>query len=131
MYWGSHIYTYTLVNYNRFTIVVLILPQYIYDACHHFYSSQGTFLLGFYHLMDSTTVNKKNKKGKRHLVQIPKNSIGFCRCCGVWCLPEVFGVSEWLLFNANSAICSAISWREQVNFQWNDDEVCFVLDQHA
>ena len=25
---------------------------------------------------------------------------------------------------------SAISWREQVNFQWNDDEVCFVLDQH-
>jgi hypothetical protein len=26
---------------------------------------------------------------------------------------------------------SAISWREQVNFQWNDDEVLFVLDQHA
>ena len=25
---------------------------------------------------------------------------------------------------------SAISWREQVNFQW-DDEVRFVLDQHA
>jgi hypothetical protein len=25
-----------------------------------------------------------------------------------------------------------ISWREQVNFQWDDDdEVCFVLDQHA
>jgi hypothetical protein len=21
--------------------------------------------------------------------------------------------------------------REQVNFQWDDDEVCFVLDQHA
>jgi hypothetical protein len=20
---------------------------------------------------------------------------------------------------------------EQVNFQWDDDEVCFVLDQHA
>jgi len=39
-------------------------------------------------------------------------------------------VSEWLLFNVNSVI-SAISWREQVNFQWNDDEVCFVLDQHA
>ena len=35
-------------------------------------------------------------------------------------------VSEWLLFNANSAI----SWREQVYFQW-DDEVRFVLDQHA
>jgi hypothetical protein len=24
-----------------------------------------------------------------------------------------------------------ISWREQINFQWNDDEVRFVLDQHA
>jgi hypothetical protein len=22
-------------------------------------------------------------------------------------------------------------WQEQINFQWNDDEVCFVLDQHA
>jgi hypothetical protein len=40
-------------------------------------------------------------------------------------------VSEWVLFNANSAIFSAISWREQVNFQWDDDEVRFVLDQHA
>ena len=37
-------------------------------------------------------------------------------------------VSEWLLFNANSA---AISWREQVNFQWDADEVRFALDQHA
>jgi hypothetical protein len=26
---------------------------------------------------------------------------------------------------------SAISWQEQVNFQWGDDEVFFVLDQHA
>ena len=26
---------------------------------------------------------------------------------------------------------SAISWKEQVYFQWDDDEVCFVLDQHA
>ena len=26
---------------------------------------------------------------------------------------------------------SAISWREQVNFQWDDDEVRFTLDQHA
>ena len=32
------------------------------------------------------------------------------------------------LFNANF---SAISWREQVYVQWNDDEVCFVLGQHA
>ena len=39
-------------------------------------------------------------------------------------------VSEWLLFNANSAIFLIISWREQVNFQWDNDEIRFVLDQH-
>ena len=33
--------------------------------------------------------------------------------------------------NTNSAIFEAISWKEQVNFQWDDDEVHFVLDQHA
>ena len=32
-------------------------------------------------------------------------------------------VSEWLLFNANSAIFSYC--------HWNDDEVLFILDQHA
>jgi hypothetical protein len=26
---------------------------------------------------------------------------------------------------------SAISWREQVNFQWDNDEVRFVLDQYG
>jgi len=31
------------------------------------------------------------------------------------------------MFNAKSAI----SWREQVNCQWDDDDVHFVLDQHA
>ena len=36
---------------------------------------------------------------------------------------------EWLLFNANSAIFQL--YQEQVNFQLNDDEVRFVLDQHA
>jgi hypothetical protein len=35
-------------------------------------------------------------------------------------------MSEWLLFHF-----LAVSWREQVNFQWLDDEVCFVLNQHA
>jgi hypothetical protein len=25
----------------------------------------------------------------------------------------------------------AISWWEQVNYQWDDNEVCFVLDQHT
>jgi hypothetical protein len=24
-----------------------------------------------------------------------------------------------------------MSWREQVNFQWDDDEVRFVLEQHS
>jgi hypothetical protein len=36
--------------------------------------------------------------------------------------------SEWLLFNANSAVFSAISRGEQINFQWDGDEVRFVLD---
>ena len=36
-------------------------------------------------------------------------------------------MSEWLLFNTNSAT----SWLEQVNFQWDNDEVRFALDQHA
>jgi hypothetical protein len=39
--------------------------------------------------------------------------------------------SEWLLFNAKLCYSSAISWLEQFNFQWNDVEVHFVLDQHA
>jgi hypothetical protein len=39
-------------------------------------------------------------------------------------------VREWLLFNANSTIFSAVSWGEQINFQWHDDEVRIVLDQH-
>ena len=26
---------------------------------------------------------------------------------------------------------STISWREQATFRRNDDDVCFVLDQHA
>ena len=26
---------------------------------------------------------------------------------------------------------SVISWQEQANFQWNHDEVCFVLNQHT
>jgi hypothetical protein len=35
-------------------------------------------------------------------------------------------VSEWLFSNF-----SAISWQEQVNLQWDDDEVRFVLDRLA
>ena len=40
-------------------------------------------------------------------------------------------VSEWLLFNTNSAIFQ-LYHGENFNFQWDDDdEVRFVLDQHA
>ena len=45
----------------------------------------------------------------------------------IFCQVDLYLYSEWLFFNANSAI----SWREQVNFQSDDDEVRFVLDQHA
>jgi len=42
-------------------------------------------------------------------------------------------VSEWVIdVSRQFSNRSAISWREQVNFQWDDDdEVRFVLDQHA
>ena len=36
-----------------------------------------------------------------------------------------------MLFNAKFSNLSVISWREQVNFHWDDDETRFVLDQHA
>jgi hypothetical protein len=39
-------------------------------------------------------------------------------------------VDEWVN-DCCLTIITAISWREQVNFQWDDDEVRFVLDQHA
>jgi hypothetical protein len=39
-------------------------------------------------------------------------------------------VSEWLSFN-NSAIFQLYHGWEEVDFQWYDDEVRFVLDQHA
>jgi hypothetical protein len=47
-------------------------------------------------------------------------------------IPRMFWVSQrvivvyWQVDNF-----SALSWREQVTFQWNDDDVHFVLDQHA
>jgi hypothetical protein len=40
-------------------------------------------------------------------------------------------MSDWSLFNLKLNNFSDISWREQVNFQWDYDEVRFVLDQHA
>jgi hypothetical protein len=43
-------------------------------------------------------------------------------------------VSEWVSdcwFKCQLNFFTAISWREQVNFEWDDDEVHFVLDQYA
>jgi hypothetical protein len=41
-------------------------------------------------------------------------------------------VSEWVIA-ALHQLCnySSISWREQVNFQWDNDDVRFDLNQHA
>jgi hypothetical protein len=36
-------------------------------------------------------------------------------------------MNEWV----SDCCLTPISLQEQVNFQWNDDEVCFVPDQHA
>ena len=41
-------------------------------------------------------------------------------------------MSEWVIVVKCQLInFSAISYKKQVNFQWEDDEVRFVLDQHA
>jgi hypothetical protein len=42
----------------------------------------------------------------------------------------ICGVSEWLLFNANSAIFQLHHGENKLIFN-DDDEVHFVLDQHA
>jgi len=41
---------------------------------------------------------------------------------------------EWLLFNTNSAIFhlqNVYHDKNMLHFLWDDDDVCFVLDQHA
>ena len=38
-------------------------------------------------------------------------------------------ISEWVICSLTPT--AAISWLEQLNFQWDHDEVRFVLDQHA
>jgi hypothetical protein len=41
-------------------------------------------------------------------------------------------VDEWVIVAYRQlSNFSAISWREQVNFKWDNNEVRFVLDQHA
>jgi hypothetical protein len=41
-------------------------------------------------------------------------------------------MSEWVIVVLRQfSNFSAISWWEQINFQWDDGEVRIVLDQHA
>ena len=41
-------------------------------------------------------------------------------------------VNEWVIVAYRQfRNFSAMLWREQINFQWDDYEVRFVLDQHA
>ena len=40
-------------------------------------------------------------------------------------------VNEWLLFNANLRNLSLYHGENKLYFQWDDEEVRFVLDQHS
>ena len=53
------------------------------------------------------------------------------RC--VFCIDtRLLRVIEWVtVVKHQLSNVSVISWWEQVNFQWDDDDVHFVLDQHA
>ena len=46
-------------------------------------------------------------------------------------ITEAIAISEWALLSANSANFQQYHGQEQVDFQRNDDEVRFVLDQHT
>ena len=45
-----------------------------------------------------------------------------------WNNLDLLVVNEWLLFNAYSAIFQLYHDKNKLIFQWNDDEVCFILD---
>jgi hypothetical protein len=51
--------------------------------------------------------------------------------CGLVFYYAILVMSEWLLFNVNSTMFQLYHGEKHVNFQWDDDEVHFVLDQHA
>ena len=47
-------------------------------------------------------------------------------------VPRHEQMSEWVIVAEHQlSNFTAISWWKQVSFQWDDDEVHFVLDQHA
>jgi hypothetical protein len=51
----------------------------------------------------------------------------------MYILQEVLPLAcEWVIVDERQpSNISALPWREQVNIQWDDDEVRFELDQHA
>jgi hypothetical protein len=67
----------------------------------------------------STTRNNQNHEDK-----YPKKWKIYDLIIWIW-------VSEWLLFNTNSAIFQLYHGENKLILQWDDDEIHFVLDQHA
>jgi hypothetical protein len=68
------------------------------------------YLYWCYFILDTTDKLEKKKENKKETETF-------------WCISYSYFI-EWV-----SDWC--ISWREQVNFQWDDDEVRFLLHQHA
>ena len=92
---------------------------------------QFCFLLAQFFLGCASYMNIVNVYWNQNLqIKEPSHSFNWTLIPNV-CKTTAIRRSEWLLFNTNSAFFSAISWREQVNFQWDDDDVSFVLDQHT
>jgi hypothetical protein len=84
------------------------------------YSSPISFKLQFLHILSSLVIVL--------YLPVPISKL--------WSLTLNFvnnSVSEWVGDCCLTPIqyFSAILWREQVNFQWDDDEIRFVLDQRA
>jgi len=40
-------------------------------------------------------------------------------------------LSEWAIVVYQMSNFPSTSWQEQVTFRWDDEDVCFVLDQYA
>jgi hypothetical protein len=54
--------------------------------------------------------------------------------CAVFFFMEIQMYVVWLHFKHFCSYIVAVSfrwWKQQVNFQWDDDEVHFILDQHV
>jgi len=75
--------------------------------------------------MNKTKVKKK-KKHTKHVLKFDKVQGEY----ETWTIN--LGI-EWVIVAAYLQLSNLlpISWREQVNFQWDDDEGRFVLDQHS